>query len=129
MMKGIGVQTPPVNQAPVYVIRHAELGDSINRPLVRQDASDHLGGVAVVIDDMNPPQSIRELTDRIGRMRLQPAYENLGYHPFTVIGIDLAPSESHDEPVYRSAVMMASQEGTNYVDTPESFTEANGFAY
>ena len=126
---GTGHQTPPVNQAPVYVIRTDELGDSINRPLVRQDASDHIGGVAVVIDDMNPPQSISQLTDRIGRMRLQPAYESLGYHPYTVIGLDLAPSENQDEPLYRSVVMLASQEGTNYVDTPESFTASSGFAY
>ena len=34
---GSGHAAPPVNQSPVYVIRNAELGDSINRPLVRQD--------------------------------------------------------------------------------------------
>ena len=32
-------------------------------------------------------------------MRLQPAYENMGYHPYNVIGLDLAPSENDDGPV------------------------------
>ncbi len=126
---GQGHDAPPISSAPVYVVREPDLGTNINRPDVRDDVSDYLGGIAVVLDQMNPAVTTEELTDRIERMRLQPAYETLGHRSFTVIGLDLQSAGSGDElRRYRSAAVVVAESGTNYLDTPEAFANVDGFA-
>lgn len=115
-----GVDAKRIGEAPVYIINHANLGDVINRP-VNDDVSNYLGGVAIVLDNINPPASEADLTSRIKRMRLQPAYENLPYREFEVIGLDLT-SSTGSTPMYKSAVVCTRDETTNYIDEPTTFT-------
>jgi len=130
--KGMGDRrdAPPVNLAPVYTIRSAVLGDDINRPEVQTNVSDYLGGVAVVLEGMDPAPTLTQLTDRIQRMRMSPGKDRseLGYRPFTVIGLDLAPSADGEDLRYRSAVVVVSEADTNYIDMPDTFADAAGLA-
>ncbi len=125
---GSGHEAPPVSEAPTYAVRRANLGQCINRPQIQDDVTEYLGGVAVVVDQMDPAPTLDELTQRVDRMRLQPSYEALGYRQTTVIGLDLDPTAADGDPRYRSAVVLATEEGINYVDSPEAFSEVGGLA-
>lgn len=122
-----GVDAKGIGDAPAFIINQARLGDVIDQP-VDDDVSSFLGGVAIVLDQIDPAVSEADLTDRIKRMRLQPAFESLPYRDFEVIGLGLA-STTGDVPLYSSAVVVSRDEVTNYIDEPAAFTEdATGLA-
>ncbi len=128
---GPGHDAPPVRQAPVYAVRQTNLGDNINRPEVHTEVSDYLGGVAVVLEQLTPPQTVEQLTQRVQntRLRPRPGGAHAGYRPFTVIGLDLAPAGPGTQAAqYRSAVVLVSEAGTNYIDSPEAFYDDAGLA-
>ena len=126
---GAGYEAPSLATAPVYPIYHAQLGDNIDRPDVVADVTDYLGGVAVLIENMDPPATTKELEDRVESMRLQPGFDNLGYRPSTVIGLDLAAAGvDGTPPMYRSAVLVSTDGDTNYLDAPETFNSPEGLA-
>ncbi len=122
------VQVNRVEAAPVYIVRGANLGDNIHRPDVHADVSEYLGGVAIVIDKLEPTADVKDITERIRRMRNQPAYEQLGYRLFTVIGLDLAGESDKGEPLYRSVAVVSRDAQTNYATTPDAFAESDGLA-
>jgi SecD/SecF fusion protein len=118
--------------APVYVVREAALGANINR-VSDVDVSEFVGGVAIVLDDLRPAATVDDITQRIARMREMPGeFEGLGYRPFTVVGLDLAPPDQQPAdapaPMYRSAVVVSRDASTNYVDSPDTFAESGGLA-
>ncbi len=118
-----------VNNAPVYPIRSGILGDSINRPVdVRTDVADAVGGVAVVLDEIAPAVTQADLSQRIERMRRLPKYENLGHRTSTVIGLDAVGTTETGEALYRSAVVVTHDAETNYVESPETFSDFGGLA-
>ncbi len=64
---------PPLEIAtaePREIVKPA-LGDNIDMPGVRDDASSFLGGVAVVARGINPPSSLEDLTKRLDKLRAQ----------------------------------------------------------
>ncbi len=91
---GGGDDAPPMNKAPVYIIRDASLGANIHRPNVNADVQGSLGGIAIVIEDMHPAASVEQVTDRIKHLSSQPEFEGLGFHQPHVIGLDLARVEN-----------------------------------
>ncbi len=116
---------PSIGQAPVYVVDSRSLGMVINRPEVGIDVGDYLGGVAVVLDDLQPAATREDLRRRIDRMRQSAAWEQLGYRPHDVVGLDPVPgSPDH----YRSAVVLVRDDDTNYTQEPDRFTEGGGLA-
>lgn len=122
-------ETAPIEQAPVYALTSSELGEAIRRPdVVGHDVSQYLGGVAVVLEDMNPAPTIAELEQRVSRMRLQPAYEGLGFRQSQVIGLQMAEATEDGQPRYSSAVVVSRDSETNYIDNPQTFTDAAGLA-
>ncbi len=124
-----GQDEPDVNASmAVCPIRAANLGQNINRPDVRSDVAEYLGGVAIVLEDLSPPTTLADLEQRITRMRRQPAYEQLGYRPFSVIGLDLAGADDRGTPTYRSAVVVVRDQYTNYADSFAGFDDPTGLA-
>jgi SecD/SecF fusion protein len=118
-----------VGAAPVYPIRSRELGDNINRADVTTAVEEYLGGVAIVLSEMNPAPTLADLTERIRRMRNQPAYEDLGYRPFEVLPLDMGAEVTEaGEPTYRSAVVVTRDAEANYIDNPGALTDPSGLA-
>ncbi|GAB4108278.1 MAG: hypothetical protein Kow00105_14820 [Phycisphaeraceae bacterium] len=118
-----------VDSAPVYPIRSATLGENIGRASdVRIDVSEAIGGVAIVMEDLTPRVTLEDLSERIERMRSLPAYEGLGPRTWRVYGIDAEGTTPDGKTLYRSAVLVTHDDSTNYVESPESFSEAGGLA-
>ena len=121
------VEAQRIADAPVFIVTQSNLGNVIDHA-VSDDVSNFIGGVAIVLDDIDPAISEKDLEARIKRMRLQPAFENLPYREFEIIGLNLA-STTGSQPLYSSAVVVVRDDATNYIDEPTSFTEdATGLA-
>ncbi len=118
-----------IGNAPVFPIRTANLGEDIDRPLVNVDATDYLGGAAIVLEDLRPAVTIEDIEDRIARMRMQPAFEKLGFRQYTVEPIGApASTDAEGNRYYSAAVVMTRDEGTNYIEDPDAFADRGGLA-
>jgi len=60
--------------APVYPITSSDLGDVLGRTTVRGNVADFQGGVAILIENITPPDSIDRIEERLSLMRNQPDY-------------------------------------------------------
>jgi len=72
------------------------------------EAAGHIGGVAVVLRNLDPPLSANEIRARLNRARLQPDRVAQPYHRFEVV----SPLKS-DQPS-RLVVLFSSDEGISY---------------
>ena len=63
--------------APVYPITSARLGENIEQPTVMADVSAYMGGVAIVLDNLEPQPSERDLRERLDYMRRDREFSTL----------------------------------------------------
>ena len=121
-----------VDQAPVRSVTVAHLGGVVERPDVDRPIGDYLGGVAVVVENMTPPATISDLTDRIRSMGLQPPHHAYGYRKWEVVGLEQVPDaagSAEGEAYYRTAVVLARDDATDYRELPpEALVERGGLA-
>lgn len=71
-----GSDAEKAEAAPVYPISDAKLGASIARAEVENDVAGYLGGVAIVLKDLDPPPTRASLESRLQYMRSDPAYSS-----------------------------------------------------
>ena len=129
-----GIEEERLVAAPVYPITEVDeegnaiLGRSINRPTVTNTVNDFLGGVAIVLDDFAPLTTVETVERRIERTLRQPPFDELGYRPFEVIGVDPAGQNEAGEQLYASAAVVFHDGSTNYVENPGAFDLPDGLA-
>jgi len=127
-----GADAANIGVAPVRIVEKSSLGDNIDRPEVMEEVSDYLGGVVFVLEQLNPPATELDLTERIERMRLQPQFEDLGFRQFRVIGLEVATDvdlPAGDDFYYRSVAIVSTDGATNYVENAQKFdTDPEGLA-
>jgi SecD/SecF fusion protein len=125
-----GVEETNLNLAPVFVLGSSDLGEAIDRPGLGIDVEQYVGGVAILLEGIEPAASLADIERRIDRMRSTPAYEGFGYRPFEVIGLGgvVGVDEATDEPTYERAVVVSRDPQFSYVDAPDAFGEIGGLA-
>lgn len=103
---GSGAITP--REAPAYPVLSPVLGQSIDRPGIRTPVQDFIGGLAIVIENIDPPVAIGALRDRLDQTRAEPEFAStLGRtHELQVI-------DGTEEQV-KSAVLLVRDENINY---------------
>lgn len=83
------------NHAPhTFALEKDLLGECINRPAVKEPLGDFRGGVAVVVDNIDPPSQTDDIESRITRMRAQPDFSDTAGRRVKVIG--LTPADPAD---------------------------------
>lgn len=91
----------------VLPITGSNLGQVIGRPEVTNDVSDAVGGVAIVLENLDPPVQLDDLAQRLRAMRLQPDFEAAQFRsPPRVVGITASP----DAPDRWSTVVVVSHD-------------------
>jgi SecD/SecF fusion protein len=85
-----------------FPVTRDKLGDNIDRPRALDRVSEFLGGVAIVIDDIDPPVTLEDIEKRISRMRGQPDFANCLGRNVGVYGLEAAKSG----PGYRSVAVL-----------------------
>ena len=136
-----GIDVDAVGQAPVVPVLDEQLADvlrelpeayRIDRLPEGRTIQGDLGGVAIVLEEIEPAASVADIEGRISRMRQQPGFEGLGYREVQVIGLDLADRAADAAPgsadQFTSAVVLVRDESTNYRDTPAAFEDTSGLA-
>ena len=129
-----GIQRESHLRGPVYPLVETNdegdllLGRSINRLDVATPVDEYRGGVAVVMEDIQPTIAIDELEERMTRIRRQPPFDEQGYRKFDVIGIDPAGTDESGRPLYATAVVISTDETTNYAENPAAFERGDGLA-
>lgn len=58
-----------VRRAPVYDFDRATLGENIDMPAIRDNMPEFVGGVAVIMADLDPPPTLESLRARLDQMR------------------------------------------------------------
>jgi SecD/SecF fusion protein len=87
------------------------LGDSIGRPEVKSEPTgDFRGGVAIVVNTIDPPATAEDLVDRITRMRTQPDFSDTAGRKTRVIGLTPKNPENPAEG-FTSAVVLVADPG------------------
>ncbi len=79
-------------QAPKYQVDDPLLSEVIARPTDAK-VSAFRGGVAIVVEGIQPAATIADVEKRIETMRLQPDFENLPYRPRAVFGLTAVPGK------------------------------------
>jgi len=70
-------QAIEASAAPVYPIIEARLGENINLPEVRNDVTEFVGGVAIVLNNITPPQSKEDLRERLAITRQKDDFSDI----------------------------------------------------
>ncbi|MEM6332925.1 MAG: protein translocase subunit SecD [Planctomycetota bacterium] len=127
---GVEVQPDAVNLAPVFPLETSDLGEAIGRPGLGIDVEEYVGGVAIVLEGLSPAPTLSDLERRIAQMRNQPNYEGLGYRPFEVLGLSLAPGAdaATGEALYDTVVVVSKEPQFSYAEAPDAFGELGGLS-
>jgi SecD/SecF fusion protein len=88
-------------------------------PGVEGNLTDFAGGAAIQIDQMNPPQDLDTLRERLRNMRLQPDYADVPYRRVEVFGVTPAGAGADGRPLYTGVVVVT-------VDAKHSFADDAG---
>jgi preprotein translocase SecF subunit len=75
-----------------YPITKDVLGQNIDRPRALDKVTDFRRGVAVVIDEIDPPVTVQEVDKRVSRMRGQPDFAPYVGRDVRVVGLEAADS-------------------------------------
>lgn len=90
-LRFVGAEESEGVRAPIHRIVRAQLGSNINRPEIPNNVPQFVGGLAVVLDSIDPPVALDELRDRItslrNRLRTQPEFSASASRVIQVIPI------------------------------------------
>lgn len=82
-----------------------QLGDVIGSGST-EPIGTYKGGLVMVFDELDPPQSRPELQRRLREMRLQPDFESVSWRNFTVIGLEPAPGSDVANPTFKKVAVV-----------------------
>ncbi|MCH8823118.1 MAG: protein translocase subunit SecD [Planctomycetes bacterium] len=91
-----------------HPVEHSALGDNIGMPRFSARVTDFIGGVAVVIDNIEPAVSPEEIDKRIDRMRQQEDFARLLGRKSKTFGLDLVNPDDPSEGYSSVAVLVYS---------------------
>jgi SecD/SecF fusion protein len=101
--------------APVYPVLTGRLGDDIGRPEFRDDISAFSGGAVIVVENMQPTQTVDQLQRRLSIMRGKEDFvDALGRQ------VEVRVLDGNSEAV-RSALILVLDPGLLYLDNSEAW--------
>jgi SecD/SecF fusion protein len=108
---------PDLRRAPVYPILLPVLGQNIEKPELRTDTREYIGGVAVVLTDISPPQPIATLRQRLDRTRTGRDFADLLGRPHDLVLLSGA------EDAATGVVLLVRDTATSFFDSEERWLE------
>ncbi|MGP1272475.1 MAG: protein translocase subunit SecD [Phycisphaerales bacterium] len=106
-------QARDARSAPLFPITEDRLGEVINRPSVLADVSEFQGGVAIVLDGLDPTPTLQSLRERLEFMRRDRQFSDYLARPWEVIILDGSPSG------VRSAAVVVNDPGLSVLDSQD----------
>jgi len=93
------------------------IGEVIGRPEITDAVGRLRGGVALMIDQIEPPITVDDASTRVQRLRTQPDFADVGGRDMRVVGLDLADAD-HPERGYRSVAILVGDPAVNLPKVP-----------
>jgi len=114
----VGSANPAPSAAPIRPITERVLGENIDRPGVRNNVAEFVGGAAIILDDLQPRPSLQQLEERLRAMRNDPTHQaaSARFHQFVVL--------AGDEAAVASAVLLVRDEGASFLQDPQRWAAA-----
>ncbi|MEI8198232.1 MAG: MMPL family transporter, partial [Phycisphaerae bacterium] len=85
------------NNKLVYPISSSDLEKSVPgvtaADVAQNDVSNYVGGVALLLEDLSPPQTVSDMTARISNLRSKPDFATAQFREVKIIPVTLAPGE------------------------------------
>jgi SecD/SecF fusion protein len=103
--------------APVDPIITGRLRDDLNRGSYRGDAGAYIGGVVILVEQLNPPPTLSSLHDRLELMRRQQDFSST-----LIRNRDIVILEG-DETAVRSAAIVVADPSLSYFDDEQAWWE------
>jgi SecD/SecF fusion protein len=89
---------------------------------VNADVTDYLDGAAIYLDQLNPPQSLAGLRQRIDDMLFQPDFQNMPKRRFDVLGVTSASgTDDKGNPLYAGVIIVTADPELRYRDDPQAW--------
>jgi len=109
----------------IYPITHTDnyLSDVIGGK-IEESVAEFKGGVALVFDNLQPPQSAGAIEQRIKEMRQQPTFENIDWRKTKVVGItpvDGSPATGENR-LFKKIAIMVVDENNQYAEGEDNST-------
>lgn len=99
----------------VIPILKRTLGEVIGRPEIRNDVTEYQGGVAIVIENLDPPTSVEQLRDRMNLMRSKEDFVDVLGRQDEII-VTEGTSDAME-----SGVILVLDPGLGYLDNTEAW--------
>jgi SecD/SecF fusion protein len=113
-----GSDADSVNAAPVYRIVSPDLGTNLGRTLPSpKNVGDMVGGVAILVENIQPPLALSSLTNRLEAVRARPQYAETLIRKHSVIVL-----EGSDEAI-RTAAIVVFDESARVFDNEARWNE------
>lgn len=87
----VGSNLLEANAAPAFPIIEPRLGDNIKRTEFRNDVSEFDGGLAILLENLSPPQSIDDIRQRIAITRQKDDFSDIVGRKLDVIALEGSP--------------------------------------
>jgi SecD/SecF fusion protein len=104
---------------PYFPITDGDLAKTTGDSALSANVGDAVGGVAIVLENIAPPQTVTQMEKRLRDMRLQPGYAGLGWRQQKVIGLTPSGADA-SAPTYSRAAVVVSDENYLYEEGGEN---------
>ncbi len=108
----------PATRAPVFPIERATLGENVEKPELKDPVQPYIGGVAIVIDKLDPPESLATLKERLDNVRKSSDFSSTLIRARDVIITGGTPDH------VTSAVIVVHDENVSVLEDEAAWTEA-----
>lgn len=113
-----GADAKELRDAPVYEIFAPRLGENVDRPELLDDVTPFLGGVAIVIEGIEPARPLADIQDRLETLRGQPDFSDTLLRKREVRVLEGTPD------AVRSVVVLVADPGVSFFDSEEQWRSA-----
>jgi len=87
------------------------------------DVREFKGGVAMVFDKLQPPQTLEAIRKRLKEIRLQPQFQKYESRGYNVVGLKEVGQDKKGEQLYNKIALVVSDESLAYSDDPVQWEE------
>jgi SecD/SecF fusion protein len=110
-----------VRRAPVFEISSPIIGEDLGRPQFRDNVKPFVGGVAILLENIDPPQALTAIQDRLERTRQSPQFSDTLSRPRKIIVLD------GDDKAVKTAVILVRDESVDLFNQQQTWeTEVAG---
>jgi SecD/SecF fusion protein len=106
-----GADVSDARVAPIYPVLTPALGDNIDRPAVRNAVGEYVGGVVVLMENIEPPVPLASLESRLTHVRNSPDFVDAVARTSTVVVLEGSP-----EAVRSAAVLVRDPQISYFAD-------------